>query len=195
MNTTKRKSAFINTRQLAIVGLLSGVSILLAITPLGFIPVPPISATIMHVPVIIGAILEGPMVGMLIGAIFGFTSFVRSFTTPTPTSFIFWNPIISIGVRILIGFVAAYVYKLLRHSKVSVVVSAVAGSLTNTIGVLGLVYIFYLSRYADVLGISKEAARAGILGVVMTNGVVEAIIASLITVAVVTAVKKTRKSA
>lgn len=195
MNTTKRKSAFINTRQLAIVGLLSGVSILLAITPLGFIPVPPISATIMHVPVIIGAILEGPMVGMLIGGIFGFTSFVRSFTTPTPTSFIFWNPIISIGVRILIGFVAAYVYKLLRHSKVSVVVSAIAGSLTNTIGVLGLVYIFYLSRYADVLGISKEAARAGILGVVMTNGMLEAVIASLITVAVVTAVKKTRKSA
>lgn len=195
MNTTKRRSAFINTRQLAIVGLLSGVSILLAITPLGFIPVPPISATIMHVPVIIGAILEGPMVGMLIGGIFGFTSFVRSFTTPTPTSFIFWNPIISIGVRILIGFVAAYVYKLLRHSKVSVVVSAIAGSLTNTIGVLGLVYIFYLSRYADVLGISKEAARAGILGVVMTNGVLEAVIASLITVAVVTAVKKTRKSA
>ena len=195
MNTTKRRSAFINTRQLAIVGLLSGVSILLAITPLGFIPVPPISATIMHVPVIIGAILEGPMVGMLIGGIFGFTSFVRSFTTPTPTSFIFWNPIISIGVRILIGFVAAYVYKLLRQSKVSVVVSAVAGSLTNTIGVLGLVYIFYLSRYADVLGISKEAATAGILGIVMTNGVLEAVIASLITVAVVTAVKKTRKSA
>ena len=195
MNTTKRKSAFINTRQLAIVGLLSGVSILLAITPLGFIPVPPISATIMHVPVIIGAILEGPMVGMLIGGIFGFTSFVRSFTTPTPTSFIFWNPIISIGVRILIGFVAAYVYKLLRHSKVSVVVSAVAGSLTNTIGVLGLVYIFYLSRYADVLGISKEAATAGILGIVMTNGVLEAVIASLITLAVVTAVRKTRKSA
>jgi uncharacterized membrane protein len=195
MNTTKRRSAFINTRQLAIVGLLSGVSILLAITPLGFIPVPPISATIMHVPVIIGAILEGPMVGMLIGGIFGFTSFVRSFTTPTPTSFIFWNPIISIGVRILIGFVAAYVYKLLRHSKVSVVVSAVAGSLTNTIGVLGLVYIFYLSRYADVLGISREAATAGILGVVMTNGVLEAVIASLITLAVVTAVRKTRKSA
>lgn len=195
MNTTKRKSAFINTRQLAIVGLLSGVSILLAITPLGFIPVPPISATIMHVPVIIGAILEGPMVGMLIGGIFGFTSFVRSFTTPTPTSFIFWNPIISIGVRILIGLVAAYVYKLLRHSKVSVVVSAVAGSLTNTIGVLGLVYIFYLSRYADVLGISKEAATAGILGIVMTNGVLEAVIASLITLAVVTAVRKTRKSA
>lgn len=195
MNTTKRRSAFINTRQLAIVGLLSGVSILLAITPLGFIPVPPISATIMHVPVIIGAILEGPMVGMLIGGIFGFTSFVRSFTTPTPTSFIFWNPIISIGVRILIGFVAAYVYKLLRHSKVSVVVSAVAGSLTNTIGVLGLVYIFYLSRYADVLGISKEAATAGILGIVMTNGVLEAVIASLITLAVVTAVRKTRKSA
>lgn len=194
MQTTRKNSAsFINTRQLAIVGLLSGISILLSMTPLGFIPIPPINATIMHIPVVIGAILEGPVVGALIGLIFGVTSFAKAFATPTPLSFIFWNPIISIGVRILIGVVSAYVYKLLGKGKVSVVISALAGSLTNTVGVMGLIYLFYVSRYAETLGISLEAAKAGIIGVVVTSGIPEAILCSMVTLAVVTAVRKSRK--
>jgi uncharacterized membrane protein len=195
MQTTKKTPAsFINTRQLAIVGLLSGISILLSMTPLGFIPIPPINATIMHIPVVIGAILEGPVVGALIGLIFGVTSFAKAFATPTPLSFIFWNPIISIGVRILIGVVSAYVYRLLGKSKTSVVISALAGSLTNTIGVMGLIYLFYVAKYAETLGISLQAAKAGIIGVVVTSGIPEAILCSLVTLAVVTAVKKSRKA-
>lgn len=54
-------------RQLAIIGLLSGISIFLSVTPLGFIPIPPINPTIMHIPVIIGAIIEGPLVGAFVG--------------------------------------------------------------------------------------------------------------------------------
>lgn len=195
MQTTRKNSAsFINTRQLAIVGLLSGISILLSMTPLGFIPIPPINATIMHIPVVIGAILEGPVVGALIGLIFGVTSFAKAFATPTPLSFIFWNPIISIGVRILIGVVSAYVYKLLGKGKVSVVISALAGSLTNTVGVMGLIYLFYVSRYAETLGISLDAAKAGIIGVVVTSGIPEAILCSMVTLAVVTAVRKSRRA-
>ncbi len=46
---------------MAIVGVLGGLSIALGLTPLGFIPVGgPTRATIMHIPVIIGGILEGP---------------------------------------------------------------------------------------------------------------------------------------
>lgn len=192
MQKQKRRTTF-KARQLTTVGLLSGISIFLSLTPLGYIPILPINPTIMHVPVIIGAIIEGPMVGAFIGGIFGLSSMVRAFMTPTPTNFIFWNPIISIGVRILIGFVTGYVYRALKKRNYGVAVSAVVGSLTNTIGVLGLAYVFYLARYAEGLGISEAAATTFILTVVGTNGVPEAIISALIAVPVVAAYRKLKK--
>jgi len=181
------------TRQLTVIGLLSSISILLSVTPLGYIPIPPISPTIMHVPVIIGAIIEGPLVGAAIGAIFGLTSLIRAFTVPSPINFIFWNPIISVGVRILIGVVSGYVYRWLKNRKGSVAITAVLGSLTNTVGVLGLAYIFYFARFAEALGLTKGAATLGILGIAATNGIPEAILSALITVSVVAAYKKMKK--
>jgi len=181
------------TRQLTVIGLLSSISILLSVTPLGYIPIPPISPTIMHVPVIIGAIIEGPLVGATIGAIFGLTSLIRAFTVPSPINFIFWNPIISVGVRILIGVVSGYVYRWLKNRKGSVAITAVLGSLTNTVGVLGLAYIFYFARFAEALGLTEGAATLGILGIAATNGIPEAILSALITVSVVAAYKKMRK--
>src|SRR5690606_29292281 len=59
------------TRQIAIVGMLSAISIVLGASGVGFIPLPMAKATIMHIPVIIGAILVVPEVGLAEGLIFG----------------------------------------------------------------------------------------------------------------------------
>ncbi len=99
------------------VGILGGISIVLGMTPpLGFIPVGPTRATIMHIPVIIGgAIVEGPLVGGLIGLIFGLFSMFQAATNPTPpVSFVFLNPVVSILPRVLIGVVTYYVYEFLN---------------------------------------------------------------------------------
>ena len=103
----------ISIKQMAIIGMLSAISIMLSMTPLGFIPIGPIDATIMHIPVIIGAIIEGPIVGGIIGFIFGFTSFIRAITMPKPTSFVLMNPFISILPRVIMGIVSFYVYKII----------------------------------------------------------------------------------
>ena len=51
------------TRKLVITGVMGAITILLGVTHWGFIPwFGGISLTIMHVPVIIAAILEGPVV-------------------------------------------------------------------------------------------------------------------------------------
>lgn len=184
---------YTKTRQLTVIGLLSSISILLSLTPLGFIPIPPVNATIMHVPVIIGAIIEGPLAGATIGAIFGLTSMIRSFMVPSPTNFIFWNPIISVGVRILIGIVTGYAYKALKKRKSGVAIAAMLGSLTNTVGVLGLAYLFYFARFAAALGITEKAATYGILGIAATNGIPEAVLSVLISVTVVAAYRKVKK--
>ena len=110
-----RENKVLNVRRMAIVGVLGGISIVLGMTPLGFIPVGPTRATIMHIPVIIGAIMEGPMVGGLIGLIFGLFSIFQAIINPTPVSFVFLNPIVSILPRVLIGIVSYYIYTVSRN--------------------------------------------------------------------------------
>ena len=62
------------TRRLVLIGALGGISIFLGISGLGLIRLPIFSLTIMHIPVIIGALLEGPIVGIAVGLIFWWVS-------------------------------------------------------------------------------------------------------------------------
>lgn len=98
------------TKKIVVSSMLGAITVILGLTPLGFIPLGIINATTMHIPVIVGAILEGPVVGASIGLIFGLSSFIKAFMSPTPISFVFYNPLISILPRVLIGIVSYYVY-------------------------------------------------------------------------------------
>ena len=195
MERKVKNSTKLSTRQMAIVGMLSGISILLGITGLGFIPIPPINATIMHVPVIIGAIIEGPVVGATIGLIFGIFSIIRAITAPNILSFALINPIVSVIPRVLIGICSFYIYKAMigKFQPIKIAVGALIGSLINTFGVLGAIYIIYIDKYAHDFGLSIPKAKAAIIAAGFTNGIPEAILSILITVPVVMAIKKVRK--
>ena len=186
-----------DVRRMAIIGVLSAISIMLSMTPLGFIPIGPTNATIMHIPVIIGAIIEGPVVGITVGFIFGATSLLKALTMPTITSFAFVNPLVSVLPRMLIGIVAYYVYKLtIKFTKnvfVSGWITGVMGSLVNTAVVLGMVYILYGARYAEALGESASAAKTLILTLVATNGIPEAIVGGFVVSAVCVVFQKKKK--
>jgi uncharacterized membrane protein len=162
-------------------GMLGAISILLGATRLGAIPVPNLSgdATIMHVPVIIGAVLEGPIVGVLVGAIFGIFSFLQ--TSPVP---FFKDPLVSIVPRLFIGVTAYYAYYLFRSNPyVGMTIAAIVGTLTNTVLVVGAI----LWRFgADAVG---GSAGAFILSLV-PQVIAEVIIAVVITIAVVAAYRR-----
>lgn len=253
MNNVKGK--YLSTRKMAIIGVLGGISMLLGLTPLGFIPVGPTNATIMHIPVIIGAIIEGPIVGAMIGLIFGIFSMIRAVTAPTVISPVFYNPLVSILPRILIGITAYYSYALfkglgrkvsittlvvlwggtllylirtfinqtqlyqvkeisigsllftlvlvlftvligilsykkLKDQAVEVVISAALGTLTNTILVLGMIYIFYGSWFVEKVGGDITKVGKVIIGVGIANGIPEIIVAMLIVSSVVMALRR-----
>ncbi|AND84449.1 ECF transporter S component [Clostridium tyrobutyricum] len=185
----------LTVKQLTVIGMLSAISIVLGVTGLGFIPIPPVKATIMHIPVIIGAILEGPLVGALVGLIFGVFSIIQSITSPTPISFVFMNPIVSVLPRICIGIASYYVYYLIKKRKksVSIPIAAAIGSIINTVGVLGFIFVIYVTPYAKALNISVSAAKKGIITVGAINGIPEAILSVIITTAVVSAVTRIRR--
>lgn len=107
----------LETKNLTTVGILGAIVIMLGLTPLGFIPLGVLTITSLHIPVIIAGILEGPVVGGLVGLIFGFFSLFNAMTRPTPISFVFYNPLISIMPRILIGVVTGLVYKALKDKE------------------------------------------------------------------------------
>lgn len=194
---TNRGRRNVNVRRMSIIGVLSAISIMLSLTPLGFIPIGPVNATIMHIPVIIGSIVEGPIVGMSIGFIFGATSLIRALTMPTVTSFAFINPLVSILPRLLIGLVAYYVYqlaaKITKNSFVSGWIVGFIGSLVNTIGVLGMIYVLYGARYAEALGESAAAAKTLLLTLATTSGIPEAIVGGFVVSAVAVILKKRKK--
>ena len=170
------------TRRLVLIGALGGISIFLGISGLGLIRLPIFNLTIMHIPVIIGAILEGPVVGIAVGLIFGLFSMYQNITAPGLTSFIFWNPIIALIPRILIGIVAYYSFKLLK-SKIK-----------NTGVCAGIASILALDKYAQAREISKDAVAGTLLTVGLTNGIPEAIVSALIIIPIVVTMLKMKRN-
>ena len=108
MNNIQRRR--LNAKNISIIGLLGALTAVLGMTPLGFIPIGPTRATIMHIPVIVGSILYGPMVGGFVGLIFGIFSMINALVNMTVVSFVFLNPIIAILPRVLIGIGSYYAY-------------------------------------------------------------------------------------
>jgi uncharacterized membrane protein len=170
----QRGSVFsLNVRQIVIAGILGGIAIFLGYTRLGFIPVPNLagSATIMHVPAILGGALEGPVVGTIVGGIFGIFSFIQA---EVP---FFRDPLVSILPRLFIGVVAWVVFVGLRSRSVDVAAAAagVIGSLANTVGVLGMAVLLGYLPLAAIVPIVPQAIVEAILAAVVTVVVVRGV--------------------
>jgi len=185
----------VKTNQITTIGMLSAICVVLGLTGYGFIPLPGAKATIMHIPVIIGSILGGPMVGMTIGLIFGVFSIMQNIMAPNLLSFAFINPLVSVLPRVLIGLTSYYVYNLsfIKKDSLKIGLATVIGSLTNTFGVLTMIYILYAAKFAASKGIDPSIAAKTIYGIAVINGVPEAIIATIITIPVILSIKKMKK--
>ena len=192
--------------------MLLAIEAVVCFTPLGSIPIGPIVATLAHVPVIITAILLGTGAGAAMGAFAGlFSLLVWTFTPPSPlVAFVFtpfyglgtthgnvWSLVICFVPRILIGVVAGASFHLFTRLKWKsgfvYGVSGALGSLVNTFGVLGGIYVFFGHSYATVLGKSFNVLLGLIGTIVLTNGVPEAIIGALAAYAVCRPLQKYMK--
>lgn len=190
----KRKK---DTRWLASVALMMAVVILLANTPLGMIQLPVVKATTVHIPVILGAILLGPMAGVILGGTFGICSMISNTMAPTLLSFAF-SPFmsmtgisgavkavwISVGCRILIGLFAGWFWILLSKCRmnhtVALAVTGFLGSMVNTVAVMGSIYKLLALQYAQVKNVAVDAVWGLIMTTITASGVPEAIAAAVL---------------
>ena len=190
------------------IALFTAIIFVLAMVPgLGYIPIGVVRATTIHIPVIIGSVIMGPRKGAVLGGMFGLTSLINNTITPTVTSFVF-SPVLAMemmgvkGVvmslvicfvpRILIGIVPYYVYggirKVMKKGKSTLITAlgaaGVAGSLTNTLLVMNLIYLLFGKEYAAAKEMAYEALYSAILVIIGTNGVPEAIVAAVLVAAI-----------
>ncbi len=163
----------LTTERIVIAGVLAAITIILGVVPgLGFIPLPNAigNATTEHIPTIIGGIVGGPIVGIISGLIFGILSLTRA-TAP-----FFKDPLVAILPRIFIGLTAwATFAALVRINRnMAAVIAGLVGSATNTVLVLTMI-------------IARGYLPTSIIWVVLPQAIGEAIVAALITLAVVNA--------
>ena len=172
MNThTPRAQQHRQVQSLAVLAMFTAILFLLTFTPIGMIDLPIIKATVLHVPVIIGALLLGPKKGAFLGGMFGLASLLKNTLVPNLSSFAFsplipvpgldrgspWALVVCFVPRILVGVTPWLVYTLLqalsrRRGSVlqagSMALSAVVGAFTNTALVMGLIALLFRDAYA-----------------------------------------------
>ncbi len=157
----------LTTQRIVIAGVLAAITIILGVVPgIGFIPVPNSSgsATIEHIPTIVGGVIAGPLVGMISGLVFGLVSFSRA-TVP-----FFKDPLVSILPRIFIGLTAWASYAaLVRFNRgVAAAVAGFVGAATNTVLVLGMLVIRGYLPPVAIIPIIPQAVFEAIVAAILT---------------------------
>lgn len=188
-------------KRMVLLALFGGIEVVLMLTPLGYIPVGPVRATTLHIPVILAGILLGPSAGAAIGAVFGVTSIIINTLTPTATSFVFspfyaigefhgglGSLVIALGPRILLGLTASWLYSVFlrftRKLNLSLIFSAVISTLMHTTLVMLGIYFFFGEPYAAVKGTTLRGLIGLLMTIVATNGVLETLIGAVIVLGV-----------
>lgn len=189
-----------DTRWTVTVALMMAIVILLANTPLGMIQLPIVKATTVHIPVIIGSIVLGPLAGAILGATFGICSLISNTMAPTLLSFAF-SPFlsttgfvgvlkaiwVSVGCRTAMGIAAGWLWIFLKKIKanqnIALLITGFLGSMFNTIFVMGSIYLLFASQYAEAKEVAVTAVFGLIMGTVFASGVPEAIAAAILVIA------------
>lgn len=190
-----------DTKRMVLLGMLIAVLLVMGMTGIGFIPLPVIKATTMHIPVILGAVLLGPGGGAVLGGAFGLCSIWANTTTPGLLSFAF-SPFMSttgvpgmvksvwiaLGCRILFGWLAGWLWKLLKKLKMkdlaALPVTAAVSTICHTLLVMGSIYILLAQQYADAKNVGASAVFGLVMGTVTASGIPEAIVAAVLVTAI-----------
>jgi uncharacterized membrane protein len=192
------------TKSIVIISLFAAIIFLLAYTPIGYIQLGFLKATVIHIPVIVGSILLGPKKGAFLGFLFGITSLISNTLSPAIMSFVF-SPFIPVPgtdhgnlmaliicfiPRILVGIIPYYIYRMLntlfkgKSRMITFGIAGIVGAATNTLLVLNSIYFLFKESYATTRNIPVDTVYHAILAVIFTNGVPEALVAGIVVSAV-----------
>ena len=179
----KRK---MNTRYMATLAMFCGVLLVMGVTGIGFIPLPVIKATTMHIPVILGTVLLGPGAGAVLGGVFGLCSIWANTTSPGLLAFAFSPFMTTEGLPgvlkslwIALGCWKLF-KKLTKQDFAALPLTAAISTLCHTILVMGSIYVLLAQQYAQAKNVAITAVFGLVMGTVTASGNPEAIIAAIL---------------
>ena len=167
------------------IAVLVAIILLMSFTPIGYLKVGPLSIALVTIPVVIGAMVLGPVGGLILGTVFGVTSFVQCFGMDAFGTMLFSiSPVATfitcIPTRMLMGWLTGVIFKALykadRTKTWCYFASGFIGALLNTLFFMTcLVVFFYHTDY--IQGFVELLAAKSVLGFVVlfvgVNGAVE----------------------
>ena len=107
--------------------LLLAIELIMSFTFLGFIHIDPISLTTAYIPIVVAGCLLGPLESTLIGLVFGLASMYKASALYVVSDDKIFSPLysgnpigsilLSVGSRVLFGFVIGYLFSLIKGRK------------------------------------------------------------------------------
>ncbi|MEG0229544.1 MAG: ECF transporter S component [Oscillospiraceae bacterium] len=189
---------------------------IMAYTPLGALNLGFTTATLAHIPVIIGAIVYGKKAGLILGSCFGLLSVITFSTVYAgqPIGYVF-SPVMAFSLndnitislmlslfalitaflpRVLMGLITAKTFdlsmKITNNQDLSIIISATVGSISHTAMFYACFFgLFYTSYLAGLVNMSDIFSGALAILTIIT-GLVEAILAAILSIAVTKPLKK-----
>ena len=178
-----------NTREMVTLAMLCAILLVMSFTPLGFLNIGPLAISLNMIPVGIGAMALGPIGGMILGGMFGITSFLQCLgiggTSAMGVILFGINPFLAFVQRfvprVLAGLLSGFIFlgvKKLSNSTVAGFVTGFCAALLNTVlFMLALVLLFGNTAYMQGL-IGGKNIIVFICTFVGINAVVEMIAAT-----------------
>ena len=151
-----------NTKTLAYLALLTALLMVFSFTPIGTIPIGPLSITLNIIPVAIAAIALGPIGGLIIGSVFGILSYLQCFSIGVPSGMgiilVGIDPVLAFIQRFvpraldgfLVGLIYQYLYKLFKEHD--------SNLLTTVFGLIVGALLICAGTLVIRAGIGKNAA-------------------------------------
>ena len=188
-------------RDFVILALLVGILLLMSWTPLGYLNIGLLAITLNVVPLAIAAIALGPMGGLIVGCVFGLTSFLQCIgiggSSAMGVALFAINPFLAFVQRFvpraLDGLLLGYIYRFLKkrtHTSVACAVTGFASAFLNTLFFMtALVVLFGNTQYMQEL-IGGRNVIVFICSFVGINAVAEMAASTILTGAISTALNR-----
>lgn len=197
MAKTTKRARRRKTLALAQNAILTALIVLMAFTPIGYLPLGPVKMTFIMVPVAVGAITLGEKSGAFLGLVFGITSFIQCFGLDLFGTTLFGiNPvytfIMCIVPRVLMGYLCGVIYKFIarKKRKLALVIASFFAPVLNTFFFMSLLMIFF-GNSDYIMGIRNGAELLPFLvAFVGLNGVMEIVTTTVVAPPVASAIKK-----
>ena len=185
------------TYKMVLTAFFVAIILLMAFTPLGYIPTPLIKISLISIPVAVGAIILGPVEGLILGTVFGLTSVYQSMAGDglgplmmqiAPIA----NIIVRLPTRMLMGFLTGMIYKWIKDSRIkpiSVPIACISAPVLNTVFYMSTLCLLFFNKpevqeWAAGAKLPTDNVIVFVTAMVGFNALVEALAALIIGTAI-----------